>query len=85
MYVSEFLLSAPRTFSHARDNSLALLDTESGAITPLSAQLPDGSAGGIAWDGRETIALAVDMGVYLLEEGQGNAHLAANTLRLVRL
>lgn len=60
-------------------NSLALLDTESGAITPLSAQLPDGSAGGLAWDGRETVALAVDMGVYLLEEGQGNAHLAANT------
>lgn len=59
-------------------NSLALLDPESGVLTPLAAPLPDGSAGGLAWDGRETIALAVDMGVYLLE-GPGDAHLAANT------
>lgn len=59
-------------------NSLSLLDPESGVLTPFAASLPDGTAGGLAWDGHETIALSVDMGVYLLE-GQSDAYLAANT------
>lgn len=71
------LLCSAATENGTQENSLSLLDLDSGESSPFPGQLPDGNAGAMACDEQGKIVLTIDSDVYLLDRN-GSAQLTAN-------